>query len=55
MEILITMYSDYNLLNKDDFEIITAIPQGYYYMRSHPTMSEENRNKEEVYLHIKGN
>lgn len=55
MEILTTCYSDYDSVGADDFTVISAVDKGYYYMRSHPTMSEENKQKEKEYLHISGN
>ena len=55
MEIITTCCSDYDLVTKEDFGVVKAVCQDYYYMRSHPTMSAENKSKEMSYLHISGN
>ncbi len=55
MEILHDRYSDYCLVNVTDWSVIKAVQQDSYIMRSHPTMSQENKNKEKEYLHLVGN
>lgn len=55
MEILNDRYSDYDLVQESDWSVVKAVPQGQYIMRSHPTMSAENKAKEKEYLHLLGN
>jgi len=55
MEVLNGRYSDYCLINEDEWMIVNAVPQGGYVMRSHETMSEENKAKEKEYLYLEGN
>lgn len=57
MEVIQTMCSDYCKVNEDDWSVVKAVfNEGVdYFMRSHPTMSEENKSKEKEYLHLVGN
>lgn len=57
LEIIQTLYSDYTEVIEKDWDIVKAVyqPSVPYYMRSHPTMSQENKDKEKYYLHFKGN
>jgi hypothetical protein len=56
MEILNTRCSDYDLVTEEDWSVVKAVQQGRsYWMKSHPTMSAENRAKEREYLHLAGN
>lgn len=59
MEILNDRCSDYDLVEESDWSIIEAVSQngkhGGWFMRAHPTMSEENKSKCKQYLHLKGN
>lgn len=55
MEILFHEYSDYSILKVDDLKVIKAVPKNFYVMRSHPTMSEENKVKEQEFLIFPGN
>lgn len=55
MEIITTCCSDYDLVTEDDFTTVKAVNKGFYIMREHHSMSEENKSKEKTYLHISGN
>ena len=55
MEILTTFASDYTDVEESDWGIVKAVEKDEWYMRSHPTMSAENKAKEKEYLHIRGN
>jgi hypothetical protein len=55
MEILNDRCSDYDIVELEDWSVVKAVPNDFYYMRSHPTMSKENREKEREYLHLAGN
>lgn len=55
MEILNGRYSDYADISQSEWSVIDAVPQGSYVMRSHPTMSDENKAKEKKYLYLEGN
>ena len=54
-EILYNQYSDYSILEEKDIELIRAVPKSFYVMRSHPTMSEENKAKEKDFIIFPGN
>ena len=56
MEVMHDKYSDYEIIVEDDFSVTKAVDNGnFWLMRSHPTMSEDNKLKEKEYLHLKGN
>jgi hypothetical protein len=55
MEILNSRYSDYSIVHEDEWSVVKGVNQGKYVMRSHPTMSAENKAKEKEYLHLEGN
>ncbi len=55
MEILNGRCSDYSLIKPDEWSVVKGVNQGYFVMRSHPTMSEENKSKEKEYLYLEGN
>lgn len=55
MEILNGRYSDYDVIKENEWHVVKAVPQGEWVMRSHPTMSEENKRKEKEYLCLEGN
>ena len=55
MEILNDRCSDYDLVSENEWSVIKAVKKNGYIMRSHPTMSEENRRNEKEYLHLMGN
>lgn len=59
MEVIQCRYSDYSPLTEADFWTVWAVDQGSanggYIMRSHHTMSEENKMKEKEYLYFEGN
>ena len=56
MEVLNERYSDYEVISEDEWSVIRGVPyEGGWVMRSHRTMSEENKNKEKEYLNLRGN
>ena len=55
MEILNSRCSDYDLVKIEDWSIVKAVPKDFYWMRSHPTMNDENKTKEREFLHLAGN
>jgi hypothetical protein len=55
MEILNGRYSDYALISEDEWSVVEAVPKGHYVMRSHPTMSPENKAAAKKYLYLEGN
>lgn len=50
MEILTDHHSDYLLLDEDMCCVVKAVPKEGWVMRSHPTMSDENKQAEKEYL-----
>lgn len=55
MELLVDRCSDYTAIEEDEWSVVKAVPTAYGAMRSHPTMSDENKAKEKEYLHLDGN
>lgn len=57
MEILNERYSDYAMISEDEWSIVKGVETGKdsWVMRSHPTMSEENKRREKEYLSLVGN
>lgn len=55
MEVLYQLYSDYENLKPDDISAMPSVNMGGYWMRSHPTMSSENKANEKIYLVFPGN
>lgn len=55
MELLFRCCSDYERMEEADIGPVTAVDQGGYWMRSHATMSAENKSKEKTYLLFPGN
>lgn len=56
MEILNTRMSDYSIVSESDWSVVRGVDRNTgWVMRSHPTMSEENKRKEKLYLHLEGN
>jgi len=50
MEILNGRYSDYALIQEEEGYVVKAVPKNEWIMRSHPTMSDENKANEKEYL-----
>lgn len=55
MQIVNGRCSDYEIISADDFSVIKGVDKGGWVMRSHPTMSEENKKAEKEYLYLLGN
>ncbi len=55
MEIIYEIHSDYELLEAEDIKIVPAVTKGAWIMRSHRTMSAENKRNEKEYLGFPGN
>jgi len=57
MEILNERYSDYSTIKEHEWSVVKGVPQdgAHWVMRSHSTMSEENKRKEKEYLLLDGN
>jgi hypothetical protein len=55
MEILNDRYSDYDLVELEDWTVVDGVQQTWGVMEAHPTMSEENKAKMKKYLHLRGN
>lgn len=55
MEILNQRYSDYDLVEEEEWSVVKAVPKDGYVMRSHPTMNDENKAQEKEYLFLVGN
>lgn len=55
MEILNGRCSDYELISEDEWGVVKGVEKDGWVMRTHPTMSDENKAKEKEYLHLKGN
>lgn len=55
MEILYEYCSDYELLEDGQIRIMKAVNKNGYWMRAHPTMSDENKAQMKDYLVFPGN
>ena len=55
LEVIATMCSDYTLVDEFWFSVVEAVDKGFYVMRPHETMSEENKAAVKQYFHIDGN
>jgi hypothetical protein len=50
LEVLYQCHSDYRLLEAEDVEVVEAVEQQFYHMRTHRTMSAESKAKAKDYL-----
>lgn len=56
MELVNGRCSDYELIREEEWSVISGVDTGSgWIMRSHPTMSEENKAREKDYLYLEGN
>lgn len=55
MEILNGRYSDYQIISEEEWGIVKGVDKDGWVMRSHKTMSEDNKMKEKEYLYLSGN
>lgn len=55
MQVITSWCSDYDVVEPAQFTVVSAVDKGTYVMRSHPTMSPENKQAEKQYLHLMGN
>lgn len=55
MEILNGRCSDYELISEGEWSIVHGVNKNGWIMRSHPTMSAENKKNEKLYLYLAGN
>jgi hypothetical protein len=54
MQIVNGRYSDYEIISEDEWSIVKGVDKNGWVMRSHPTMTEENKSKEKEYLYLVG-
>lgn len=55
MPVIFKYCSDYEVLTPEGIEVVSAVPQSGYVMRSHPTMSAGNKSKALKMLCFPGN
>lgn len=55
MEILNGRCSDYEIISEDEWSVVQGVAKEGWVMRSHPTMSAENKSQEKSYLYLSGN
>lgn len=55
MEIINGRYSDYEIISTDEWSVVSGVEKDGWVMRSHPTMSEDNKQRERQYLYLTGN
>ena len=55
MEILNGRYSDYEIVCEEEWSVVKGVYKGSWVMRSHETMSKENKQEEKSYLALAGN
>ena len=54
-EVVNCRFSDYQIISESEWEIVQGVEHSGWVMRSHPTMSEENKAAEKSYLCLSGN
>ncbi len=52
MEVVVEKYSDYALIDRNECQLMTAVPTDWGVMRHHPSMSEDNLSKAKTYLRL---
>lgn len=55
MEIVNGRCSDYEIIDASEWSVIQGVDKDGWVMRSHPTMSAENKAAEKSYLYLRGN
>jgi len=55
MEIVNERCSDYQIISENEWCIVKGVAKDGWIMRSHPTMSQKNKQKEKDYLSLAGN
>lgn len=55
MEIINGRYSDYQIISENEWSVVMGVDKNGWVMRSHPTMSQENKDNEKAYLYLEGN
>lgn len=55
MTVLYRLHSDWEFMKEDDITHSQGVPNHIWVMRSHPTMSEQNKAKEQSFLVFPGN
>ena len=55
MVVLNERFSDYAIVQPEDWSVVCGVDNDGWVMRSHPTMSAENKAKEKSYLLLIGN
>lgn len=55
MEVVNERMSDYQIIDVSEWSVVEGVAQDGWVMRSHPTMSEANKEKEKKYLCLSGN
>jgi hypothetical protein len=55
LEVLYQAYSDYQVMDTWQVVIHPAVDKGFYKMQTHPTMSQENKDKVKEYVLFPGN
>lgn len=54
LQVVCEQHSDFCVMEESDCRIIQGVPQSGWIMRSHGTMSAENKAKETKYLYLGG-
>jgi len=52
LEVLVERFSDYSLLYAEDLKMVKGVSHDGWVMRSHETMSTDNKAKEKDYLYL---
>lgn len=55
MEIVNGRYSDYQLVQADEWSVIQGVERDCWVMRAHPTMSDIDKANMKSYLYLAGN
>lgn len=54
MKIVSSRFSDYGIISENEWSVIKGVDKDGWVMRSHSTMSEENKRAEQEYLYFAG-
>jgi hypothetical protein len=55
MPVIYELYSDYSPLSEKDIKVVGGVDKNSYVMRTHPTMSDDNKRREQQFLCFPGN
>ena len=55
MQVVNRRCSDWCIIKEEEWSVVSGVDKDCWIMRSHPTMSEKNKQQEKQYLALEGN